>query len=101
MTLVAAVDRDRDLPALRAGAAFGEALNQGGDWYGRPVNLASRITALAPPGGVIATAALRDRVGNSLGWQAIQATNLKGIADPGMLYRVLPEPTTPPQERGE
>jgi adenylate cyclase len=92
LTLVVAVDRERDLPALRAGAAFGDALNQGGDWYGRPVNLASRITALAPAGGVIATAALRERVAVARGWEPIAAAKLKGIADSGILYRIRSRP---------
>ncbi|HZP90470.1 MAG TPA: adenylate cyclase regulatory domain-containing protein, partial [Actinomycetota bacterium] len=37
-------------PPLRAGLARGPALARAGDWYGRPVNLASRITAIAYPG---------------------------------------------------
>jgi adenylate cyclase len=92
LTLVAAADRERDLPALRAGAAFGDALNQGGDWYGRPVNLASRVTALAPAGAVIATAGLRERVGDTRRWEPIAAAKLKGIADPGTLYRIRSSP---------
>jgi adenylate cyclase len=92
LTLVAAADRESDLPALRAGAAFGDALSQGGDWYGRPVNLASRITPLAPPGGVVVTAALRDRVANPRGWEPIEQAQLKGIPDPGALYRLRSEP---------
>jgi adenylate cyclase len=46
-------DGDEELPSLRAGAALGEALGRGGDWYGRPVNLAARITAFARPDSVI------------------------------------------------
>ena len=39
-----AADEGDEFPLLRAGVARGEALPRGGDWYGRPVNLASRIT---------------------------------------------------------
>jgi adenylate cyclase len=38
-----------DLPALRAGIAFGPAVNRWGDWYGSSVNVASRLTARARP----------------------------------------------------
>src|SRR5262249_55025095 len=38
-----------DIPPLRAGLARGQVLGRGGDWYGRPVNLAARITSFARP----------------------------------------------------
>src|SRR6202040_334706 len=34
---------DERLPQLRAGVAAGEAVTRAGDWYGRPVNVASRV----------------------------------------------------------
>lgn len=46
-------DGDEEMPSLRAGAALGEALARGGDWYGRPVNLAARITSFARPDSVV------------------------------------------------
>jgi len=52
LRLIEAADEAPDLPRLRAGAAFGPALARSGDWYGRPVNLASRITGVADPGMV-------------------------------------------------
>ena len=42
-----------DFPRLRAGIAYGSALIRSGDYYGRPVNLASRLTAVAKPGSVL------------------------------------------------
>jgi adenylate cyclase len=33
--------------------ALGQALARGGDWYGRPVNLAARITGFARPDSVV------------------------------------------------
>jgi adenylate cyclase len=58
LELVDAVEADEKLPSLRAGAARGEALGRAGDWYGRPVNLASRLTAFAREGTVVVDEAL-------------------------------------------
>ena len=56
LTLVERADEQGDgFPPLRAGLAGGVALSRGGDWYGRPVNLASRVTAVARAGSVLAT----------------------------------------------
>lgn len=38
---------------VRAGVAFGPVLAQDGDYFGRPVNLASRLSAVAAPGEVL------------------------------------------------
>ena len=48
LSLVEAVQA-ADLPALRAGIAFGPALLRAGDFYGHSVNLASRVTGIARP----------------------------------------------------
>ncbi|HET8592956.1 MAG TPA: adenylate cyclase regulatory domain-containing protein [Solirubrobacterales bacterium] len=50
------------IPSLRAGVATGQALGRGGDWYGRPVNLAARITGFARPDSVVVSQAVRDSV---------------------------------------
>jgi adenylate cyclase len=47
---VAAAD---GLPQLRAGVAAGLAVSRAGDWFGSPVNIASRVTGLASPGTVL------------------------------------------------
>jgi adenylate cyclase len=57
--LVEAVEEDEALPSLRAGVAHGEAIGRAGDWYGRPVNLASRITGFARAGSVVADGAVK------------------------------------------
>jgi adenylate cyclase len=41
------------VPRLRVGAAIGNVLSRMGDVFGTTVNLASRLTALAPPDGVV------------------------------------------------
>ena len=48
-----------EMPSLRAGVACGQALGRGGDWYGRPVNLASRITGFARPDTVVGSDELK------------------------------------------
>jgi adenylate cyclase len=79
-----------DFPQLRAGAARGPALPRGGDWYGRPVNLASRITGAARPGSVLAASELRDDAPDRYRWSRAPARHFKGIHGRVRLYRVRP-----------
>ena len=61
LALIDAADAEgEDFPQLRAGAALGHALPRAGDWFGRPVNLASRITAIARPGSLLAEREVRE-----------------------------------------
>ena len=53
---------DEGVPPIRAGVARGETLGRGGDWYGRPVNLAARITNFARPDSVVADQATKDSI---------------------------------------
>ena len=53
-----------ELPSLRAGIAFGPALQRAGDYYGNSVNLASRVTGVARPGSVLCTQEVRDAAGD-------------------------------------
>jgi adenylate cyclase len=86
--LVEATAGDEGFPALRAGIAFGPAVNRWGDWYGSPVNLASRLTARARPASVLATAEVRDRAGEGWQWSSAGSKRLKGISSPVRTYRV-------------
>jgi adenylate cyclase len=89
LTLVAAWRAEGpQLPPLRAGIATGEAVNSSGDWYGRPVNLASRITAVAPPDTVVATDAVRGAIADGYAWRSLGTTDLKGIEGEVMLLAV-------------
>jgi len=56
-----------EIPPLRAGVARGQALGRGGDWYGRPVNLAARITSFARPDSVVVDQSVKDAVAQSDG----------------------------------
>ena len=80
-----------DFPALRAGVASGTALTRGGDWYGRPVNLASRITNIARPGSVLTSREVRDAVGeDGYRWSFAGDRKLKGVRGDTRVYRVRP-----------
>ncbi|HMD51953.1 MAG TPA: adenylate cyclase regulatory domain-containing protein, partial [Solirubrobacteraceae bacterium] len=86
--LIDAADREGShFPHLRAGAALGPAVPRAGDWFGRPVNLASRITSIARPGSVLAEEGVRESVGDSYRWSFAGAHHLRGIRDPVALYR--------------
>ena len=50
LRLVDAAEADELLPRLRAGVAYGSAVTRAGDWFGSPVNTASRVTSVARPG---------------------------------------------------
>ena len=55
-----------DLPSARAGLALGPVLARGGDYFGRSVNLASRLVAVAPPDTVLADGPFAEAIiGNS------------------------------------
>jgi adenylate cyclase len=56
-----------EIPPLRAGVARGQALGRGGDWYGRPVNLAARITNFARPDSVVVAQAVKDSIADDNG----------------------------------
>lgn len=94
LDLIDAADAEgADFPQLRVGIAHGEALSRAGDWYGRPVNLASRITAIARPGSVLTTREVRDRLREDYHWSAAPKRSIKGVEAPVRLYRARrPEP---------
>jgi adenylate cyclase len=79
-----------DLPPLRIGIASGCAVSRAGDWFGSPVNVASRVTAAAGPGAVLVTASTRDAVGTAgdFEWSSIGARRLRGVSGEVKLFRV-------------
>jgi adenylate cyclase len=89
LELVEAADaRGERFPQLRAGVACGEAIGRGGDWYGHPVNLASRITAVAYPGSVLATNEVREAADGDYRWSEAGLKRFKGIEGRVGLNRV-------------
>jgi adenylate cyclase len=83
-----AAEEGEEFPEVRIGMANGEALGRAGDWYGRPVNLASRVTAYARPGTVLTTNEVRDAVNGDYSWSKAGVRRFKGIREPVGLLRV-------------
>ena len=81
---------ENDLPPLRVGVASGLAVSRAGDWFGSPVNVASRVTAEARPGTVMVADSTREAAGNAAGfeWSPAGARRLKGVSDEVKLFRV-------------
>jgi adenylate cyclase len=88
LDLVEHADAHDDFPPLRSGVASGIALAQEGDWYGRPVNLASRVTSVARRGSVLATQEVRDAAGDGYSWSPTGDWRLKGFKGRVALFRV-------------
>ena len=83
----AAEDEGEEFPFLRAGLARGPTIVQSGDYYGRGVNLASRITGVARPGSVLVDEATKDSVPEGFTYSFAGERRLKGIDSRVKLFR--------------
>ena len=83
-----AEEEGEGFPQLRVGAACGNALQRAGDWYGPPVNIASRVTAVARPGAVLATGELRGWAEGDYNWSRAGRRKLKGVRQEVSLHRL-------------
>ena len=88
LALLEAADAEgEDFPHLRVGTALGPALNRAGDWFGRPVNLASRITQIARPGSLLAEREVRESAPDAYRWSYAGERRLRGVREPVPLFR--------------
>ena len=90
--MLAALDMVEELSAARLppghlGIAAGPVVAQGGDYFGRTVNLAARIAAHAGPGQVLVSESVAEG-GSPSGVELVKAgeVHLKGFARPVMLF---------------
>jgi len=90
--LAAAEAEGENYPPLRVGIAHGAALLRAGDWFGHPVNLASRVTAAARPSSVLVTSDVHEALKESpeYTWSFAGARHLKGVQGETKLYRARP-----------
>jgi adenylate cyclase len=89
LALVKAAEKYDDFPQLRVGLASGLAVSQAGDWFGSPVNIASRVTGVARPGAVLVSESVRDAIASADGfeWSFAGARHLKGVKGEVKLFR--------------
>jgi adenylate cyclase len=89
LELVALAEKFDDFPQLRVGVASGQAVSRAGDWFGNPVNVASRVTGVARPGGVLVAESAREASGSAdaFSWSFAGARHLKGVKEEVKLYR--------------
>lgn len=90
LDLSEAAECDETLPQLRIGVASGWAVSRARDWFGSPVNVASRVTDVAPPGAVLVAGSGRDAVGDAKGyaWHFVGDPRLKGVRGRTQLFQV-------------
>lgn len=83
---LAAADRLR----LRIGVNLGDVIVEGSEIYGDGVNVAARLEALAEPGGIVVSAAVRDQLAGKLDLELsdLGERRLKNIDRPVRAYRV-------------
>jgi class 3 adenylate cyclase len=71
------------LPPAHVGVAAGPVVVQGGDYFGRTVNLAARIAARAEAGQVLVTGPVAERAaGDGVAFAELGDLRLKGLAAP-------------------
>ena len=89
LELLAAAEKYDDFPQLRIGLASGCAVSRAGDWFGSPVNVASRVTGVARPGTVLVSESVREAIGSAEGfaWSFAGGRHLKGVKGEVKLFR--------------
>ena len=87
---------------FRIGINLGDVIIEGDDIYGDGVNIAARLEALADPGGIFVSRAVRDSVRDKLGivLEDLGEKPVKNIARPVRVFRIgranAGEPASPP-----
>jgi adenylate cyclase len=80
-------------PPVRVGIHTGPALASEGDWYGRTVNVAARLCAVAPAGHVLVSEATRAAAGRmrGVGYGGRELHWLRNVSEPIGTYLVQVE----------
>ena len=78
---------------FRIGVNLGDVIVEGEQIYGDGVNVAARLESLAEPGGICISGTVYDQIRDklALGYQDLGDQEVKNIARPVRVYRVLPE----------
>jgi TolB-like protein/class 3 adenylate cyclase/predicted Zn-dependent protease len=73
---------------IRIGIHLGDVVDKGGDLFGTAVNIAARLEGIAPPGGIVVSAAVRDAIAGKLAaaFADLGPQTLKNIEGPLRAY---------------
>jgi class 3 adenylate cyclase len=84
-------------PPVRVGIHTGPAVSRDGDWYGRTVNVAARLCAVAPGGEVMVSETTRSAAGEVAGieWGERELHWLRNVSEPVATYLVAAEAERP------
>ena len=82
---------------LRIGIHLGEVVFEGNDVFGDGVNIASRIQAIATPGGIYISESVHNNISNKkeITTRFVREENLKNVKEAVRIYEVLPENIQP------
>jgi adenylate cyclase len=85
---------DGSIPPVRVGIHTGPAVTREGDWYGRTVNVAARLCAVAPGGEVMVSETTRSAAGEIAGveWGKRELHWLRNVSEPVGTYLVSCDP---------
>ena len=76
----------------RIGIHYGDALYRDGDYYGRAVNIASRVAARSAGGEVLVTRPVVERAGSHLEFERIAEVRLKGFTESTEIFIAEQQP---------
>jgi class 3 adenylate cyclase len=90
LRLIEQIDGENGFPPVRVGIHTGPALPNDGDWYGRAVNVAARLCAVAPGGEVMVSDATREAAGGipDVDWGDRELHWLRNVSEPVGTYLV-------------
>jgi TolB-like protein len=88
---------------FRIGINLGDIIEEEGRLYGDGVNIAARVEGLAEPGGICVSGNAHEQVRNKLplGFEYAGEHEVKNVAEPVRIYRVVLEPRAAPVRTAE
>ncbi|WP_442009432.1 adenylate/guanylate cyclase domain-containing protein [Mycobacterium sp. 2YAF39] len=89
LDLLAVAGKYEDFPQIRVGMSYGSAVSRAGDWFGSPVNVASRVTGAARPDSVLVAEPAREAIGSAdrFVWSFAGARHFKGVKGETKVFR--------------
>jgi adenylate cyclase len=89
LRVIEELDGETGVPPVRIGIHTGPALARDGDWYGRTVNVAARLCAVAPGGEVMVSESTRRAAGEiaDVEWGERELHWLRNVSEPVGTYR--------------